>query len=335
MPQLDQQLAAFDLRTAGGAVTRLDALATHGPLVLAMIENDVSPDPRMAMLRELGRGAAENGARLVVVSPGDCAAGRQLDAAGIATWATDAGDAFAGLGLTERKRGRTRRHPGVFVVDRALVLRFAFVAQIADQWIPASFVLSRLARLVAANATKLPDYQPPDSVVEAEMDALVRAVGSKLGLTSTELTELTTASRFRDLGMTTVPDEIITKDGPLNDDEWAVIKQHPERSAEMLGASPVFETVREVVRASHEHMDGSGYPRGIAGDSIPTGARVLLAVESYLAMTQERPYREMLGMRDAISEMQAYAGRMYDAGVVAALVEVVAETGAERHTIAA
>ena len=145
-------------------------------------------------------------------------------------------------------------------------------------------------------------------------------------MSAEELSRLTTASRFRDLGMAMVPNSIITKDGPLTDEEWAVIKQHPERSAEMLGAGASLEPVREVVRASHEHLDGSGYPRGLSGDEIPLGARILLACESYLAMTQERPYREMLGMRDAVEELRQYAGRIYDSRVVDALVTVIAQS---------
>ena len=167
------------------------------------------------------------------------------------------------------------------------------------------------------------------------MDELVRQVGERLGLNSEELSGLTTASRFRDLGMAMVPNSIITKDGPLTDEEWSVIKQHPERSAEMLGQGAALEPVREVVRASHEHLDGSGYPRGLTGDQIPLGARILLACESYLAMTQERPYREMLGMRDAVEELRQYAGRIYDTRVVDALVEVIASASSDTAAVAA
>ena len=106
-------------------------------------------------------------------------------------------------------------------------------------------------------------------------------MGRLLGLSPNELTQLATASRFRDLGMIVVPDEIITKEGPLSDDEWAIIRRHPQRSAEMLGDSPLFANVRAIVRASHEHVDGSGYPLGLerrpdpARRPHPAGGRVL------------------------------------------------------------
>ncbi len=329
MPQLDSAIQPFGLKRPDGEPVGLDSLVEPGLLVLAMMEADTSPDPRLPMLRELGRSAVTYGGHLVVVSHGECGAGRQLEAAGIAQWLNDGGEAFQRLDLTERKLGRTRRQGGIFVIDGDLVLRFAFSTRNAEEWIPASFVISRLKRLnAAATPTESPEVSVPEEVeqrsqsaVDTEMDELVRQVGERLGMSAEELSRLTTASRFRDLGMAMVPNSIITKDGPLTDEEWTVIKQHPERSAEMLGAGASLEPVREVVRASHEHLDGSGYPRGLSGDDIPLGARILLACESYLAMTQERPYREMLGMRDAVEELRQYAGRIYDSRVVDALVE--------------
>jgi hypothetical protein len=345
MRPLDQTLPPFELKTAAGEKRSLDDLIESGPAVLAFLDADVSPDPRLPMLRELGRGAAELGVGVAIVSAGDCAAGRQLETVRMATWLTDAGKAFETLGLTERRLGRTRRRAGVFVVDTGRVLRFSFTAVEPDQWVPASFVLSRLGRLLAtapptsAGAPEPGPAEPREQElaavpVDAEMDRLVRAVGRRLGMSGDDLTGLATACRFRDLGMAMVPDSIIAKDGPLSEDEWQVIRQHPERSAEMLGSSPLLQGVREIVRASHEHLDGSGYPRGLRGDDVPFGSRILLAVEAYMAMTQERPYREMLGMRDAISELQAYSGRLYDPDVVSALASEVAADAASAEAAA-
>ena len=81
--------------------------------------------------------------------------------------------------------------------------------------------------------------------------------------------------------------------------------------------------MRETVRASHEHMDGSGYPHGLHAERIPLGARILLAVESYLAMTQERPYGGMLSDAESLERVSLSAGRIYDPDVVAALAAEV------------
>jgi hypothetical protein len=328
-PQLDAAVAQFRLNPAdGGAPVEVDDIVHRGPAVLAMVDGGRTDDTRASMLRELGRRISESApsARLVVVSHGDSALGRQLSVVRIAEWMTDpSGDAARALGvLSARKLRRDRRADGLFVIDNERVLRFAFRAEQSDQWVPASFVWSRLVRLGGADPAPVQHTPDPGAPGEAELDALVREVGRRLGLSPNELTQLATACRFRDLGMQVVPDEIITKIGPLTDDEWAIVQQHPERSAEMLGPSPLFADVREIVRASHEHWDGGGYPHGRRGEEIPLGARILLAAEAYLAIRGAGSYHDPARPADPIAELRAEAGARYDAQVVEALAEAVA-----------
>ncbi len=327
-PQLDAPVARFRLISAdGGTTCEVDDLLGAGPAVLAMVDGGGTDDARAAMLRELGQRIADGqtAARLLLVSPGDSALGRQLSVVRVAEWMTDPKDEAArALGLvTARKLRRRRRADGLFVVDRERILRFAFCAEQPGQWVPASFVWSRLVRLGSAAAAPVQHAAQPGSPGEAELDGLVREVGRALGLSPNELTQLATACRFRDLGMSVVPDEIITKIGPLSDDEWAIVHQHPERSAEMLGPSPLFASVRDIVRASHEHVDGSGYPNGLSGDQIPLGARILLAAEAYLAVKGGRSYHNADRTADPLDELRAGVGSRYDARVVEALAGVV------------
>jgi hypothetical protein len=328
-PRLDAPVDPFRLNPAGsGEPVGLDDLIVSGPVVLVLVEGGRADDPRAAMLRELGERIASSPARLVLVSPGDSDLCRSLSVVRTAEWLTDPkGDASRALGtLSDRRMRKARRQDGLFVVDQDRVLRFAFRVQEKDQWIPASFVWSRLSRLGSA----APPPPPPaghtaDPVApgEAELDTLVREVGRRMGLSSNELTQLATASRFRDLGMSVVPDEIITKIGPLSDEEWAIVREHPQRSAEMLGTSPLFDNVRAIVQGSHEHVDGSGYPNGLRGDEIPLGSRILLAAEAYLAMVFGRRYHDRERPRNPIAELEKGVGTCYDAGVVAALAAAV------------
>ena len=328
-PQLDAAVAQFRLTPAGGgAPVEVDDVIRRGPAVLAMVDGGKTDDARASMLRELGQrisGSAAT-ARLLLVSPGDSALGRQLSVVHVAEWMTDpSGDAARALGvLSGRKLRRDRRSDGLFVLDAERMLRFAFRAEQPDQWVPASFVWSRLVRLGGAEPGPVQRPAEPGAPGEAELDTLVREVGRRLGLSPNELTQLATACRFRDLGMRVVPDEIITKIGPLTDDEWAIVHQHPERSAEMLGPSPLFAEVREIVRASHEHVDGSGYPNGTSGEDIPLGARILLAAEAYLALCDGHSYHDAERTVDPIAELRTGAGSRYDARVVEALAETVA-----------
>jgi HD-GYP domain-containing protein (c-di-GMP phosphodiesterase class II) len=326
MPQLDQQLPAFQLTSPQGDRIAVDDLVQGGPVVLAAIEADGAGDPRAEMLEDLAERLGA-GRTLIVMSPGASSLGSSLAASGGATWLQDAdGEAFAALGLTYKRIGRTKRLGGLFVIDPERRLRFAFMSADRDAWIPGSFVLSRLDRLGAAapapSAAEAVDVT--EDAAEPELERLVAAVARRMGLGETELSDLTTATRVRDIGMATVPDEIITKDGPLDDEEWAVIRMHPERSADMLDPAPAFARVREIVRASHEHLDGSGYPHGLVGERIPTGARILLAVESYLAMAGERSFGGLLSEQDSLDRIKLGAGRIYDPAVVAALAAEVA-----------
>jgi len=321
MPQLDEQLPAFQLTSPQGERVAVDDLVQRGPVVLAAIEADGAGDPRAEMLEDLAERLGA-GRTLIVVSPGASALGSSLAASGGATWMQDAdGQAFAALGLTYKRIGRTKRLGGLFVIDPDRRLRFAFMSADREAWIPGSFVLSRLDRLGAAapapSGAEAVDVT--EDAAEPELERLVSAVGRRMGLSETELSELATATRVRDIGMATVPDEIITKDGPLDDQEWAVIRMHPERSADMLDPAPAFARVREIVRASHEHLDGSGYPHGLQGDRIPVGARILLAVESYMAMAGEHGFGGLLSEQDSLDRIKLGAGRIYDPTVVAAL----------------
>jgi HD-GYP domain-containing protein (c-di-GMP phosphodiesterase class II) len=151
-----------------------------------------------------------------------------------------------------------------------------------------------------------------------------------MGMSADELKDLATAAKFRDLGMASVPDEIITKLGPLTDEEWAIVRSHPQRSAEMLGAGAAFDGARAIICANHEHLDGSGYPNGLAAADIPAGSRILLVVESYVAMTEDRPYRNHLAPSAAIEQLEQRSGAVYDAAAVAALARVLRDRPRER-----
>jgi HD domain len=333
MPQLDEQLPAFQLSSADGVHVGLDDLVSHGAVVLAAVSDDGHGDPRAAVLADLAQTLGE--IRLVVVSSGPSQLGGTLADGWGATWLQDpTGDAFAALGLTDPDPTDAERLGGLFVVDAERRLRFAFATADREGWIPASFVLARLERLglAATDAPGSPAESEPELEAELELELLVGAVGRRIGLDAAALADLATATRMRDIGMSTVPDAIITKDGPLDDEEWQLIRMHPDRSAEMLDSRPDLDRVRATVRASHEHLDGTGYPHGLAGDAIPVESRILLAVESFLAMTRDHPYGGILSPAEGLDRIRARAGSIYDPTVVSALAS---EVGAEPTSLAA
>jgi diguanylate cyclase (GGDEF)-like protein len=145
-------------------------------------------------------------------------------------------------------------------------------------------------------------------------------VGSEMGLPESAVDDLRYGGIFHDVGKIAIPDAIINKPGPLSDEEFEVIKTHPVVGAEILAPVPFLYGVRTIVRHAHEHWDGGGYPDGLRGSQIPLGARIVLAVDAYHAMTSDRPYRSAMSHEDACEELRKHAGAQFDPEVVDSLL---------------
>jgi putative nucleotidyltransferase with HDIG domain len=152
---------------------------------------------------------------------------------------------------------------------------------------------------------------------------LAVAVGREFGLPDYMLEELRYGGTFHDIGKIGIPDAIINKPSPLTDEEFELIKTHPAVGAEILAPIPFFAGVRAIVRHHHEHWDGSGYPEGLGGEQIPHGARIVLVVDAYHAMTSDRPYRQAMSHQNACRELLDHAGTQFDPEVVEALLVVL------------
>jgi HD-GYP domain-containing protein (c-di-GMP phosphodiesterase class II) len=129
---------------------------------------------------------------------------------------------------------------------------------------------------------------------------------------------------LHDVGKVVIPNEIINKNGPLDDDEWTLIKTHTiegQRILDEIGG--LMSTVGRVVRAAHERWDGGGYPDGLRGEEIPLESRVIFCCDAMNAMTTMRSYRKARPPREALAELQANAGSQFDPEVVTALTAVV------------
>ena len=162
-------------------------------------------------------------------------------------------------------------------------------------------------------------------------------IGRELGLDATELRDLEFGALLHDIGKLRVPKEIINKPGKLNDEEWAIIKMHPEWGQEMLARiGGVLAHAGTIVRAHHERFDGQGYPDRSAGDEIPLAARIITVCDSFSAMTTDRSYRKAMTLDQAVAELRRCTGTQFDPGVVAALDAVLTrgEYGPGADTIA-
>jgi len=149
-------------------------------------------------------------------------------------------------------------------------------------------------------------------------------VGDELGLSRGRLRTLAIGGLVHDIGKLSIPDEILKKPGPLDDDEYAIVKQHSERGYRLLTEIGGFgEGVRDLVRDHHERLDGKGYPRGLSAGQLTLDARILAVCDVYDALISKRVYREAWSEQNAIDYLRAEAGTAFDERCVEALARVV------------
>jgi diguanylate cyclase (GGDEF)-like protein/putative nucleotidyltransferase with HDIG domain len=146
------------------------------------------------------------------------------------------------------------------------------------------------------------------------------AVARNLGMSPAQVEGVRSAALLHDIGKVAIPDEILHKAGPLSDREWVLMREHPVIGERILRVLPGLGAVARIVRHEHERWDGGGYPDGLAGEEIPLGSRIIIAADTYHAITSDRPYRAAKPHADAIAELARCAGTQFDPKVTAALI---------------
>ncbi len=134
----------------------------------------------------------------------------------------------------------------------------------------------------------------------------------KLGISHEETQEIHISGHLHDIGKIGVPDRVLLKPEKLNDEEWELMKKHPEIGADILSKSPHFSRIAAIILHHHERWDGKGYPFGAKGTEIPIGARIIAVCDSIDAMASARAYRKALPLDVVKSEIEKNIGIMYD-----------------------
>ena len=158
------------------------------------------------------------------------------------------------------------------------------------------------------------------------MIRLAEETARHLGRSEDEVYLIRLAALLHDIGKIGIPDAILHKPGPLTNDEWAVMRSHPDIGRTILEQTGgILRLLSNIVVAHHERWDGTGYPAQLSGDAIPLGARILSVVDSYDAMISQRAYREPRPVDEAKTELQHCAGSQFDPQVVSAFLTVLDE----------
>ena len=180
----------------------------------------------------------------------------------------------------------------------------------------------------------LAEREPELRAHVADVSSLAVRVGERLGLSLEELEELRLAAELHDVGKLAIPDVVLQKSGALDATEWGFIHSHTLIGQRILSSAPALRPVGAIVRSTHENWDGTGYPDGLAGESIPLAARIIAACDAYSAMTSDRPYRSARTPEEAVAELRRCADRQFDRTVVQLLCAVLADEDKPATTFA-
>ena len=176
-----------------------------------------------------------------------------------------------------------------------------------------------------------------DAVTSQHTEEVVRlavAVATELELELESVRNVELGAVLHDIGKVRVPEAILNKPGPLDDEEWTVMRTHPEVGERILEPIQSLRAILPIVRHHHERWDGAGYPDRLTGRAIPLGARVVAVCDAYRAMTEDRPYRAALDEAEARRELEACAGAQFDPDCVAALLRALARRGGTAEIVA-
>src|SRR5215218_2775115 len=162
-----------------------------------------------------------------------------------------------------------------------------------------------------------------DGYTGEHSDAVERlsvAVAGRLGLDRAGIADVQSTALLHEIGKIGIPDRVLHKPGPLDAEEWALMKEHPAIGERILRPLPGFGAIATAVRHEHERWHGGGYPDGLAGEAIPVASRIVLACDAWNALVSDRPYRRALPEDEARAELRRSAGSQFDRGLIDALL---------------
>jgi len=211
---------------------------------------------------------------------------------------------------------RVRTHLALYDQTRALEDRVR--ERTAELFASRQQIIRRLGR-----AAEFRDNETGNHVIRMSYYARLIAQAIGLGPEATEL--LFNTASMHDIGMIGIPDAVLLKPGPLNKAEWAVMRQHPEIGAEIIGEhdDELLQTARTIALTHHERFDGSGYPRGLIGEDIPLFGRIVAIADVFDALMTARPYKPALPIDETLQVMGRNTGLHFDPALMAVLPSVL------------
>ena len=150
----------------------------------------------------------------------------------------------------------------------------------------------------------------------SDVARLAQGTARRLSLSTEDVRRITLAAELHDIGKSAIPDAILNKPGPLDEDEWTFMRRHTLIGERIISAAPSLAPAGELVRSSHERYDGTGYPDALSGDEIPLGSRIIAVCDAFSAMVSDRTYRPGIPVAQAIAELRRCSGTQFHAEIV-------------------
>ncbi|HEX8206973.1 MAG TPA: diguanylate cyclase [Solirubrobacteraceae bacterium] len=217
---------------------------------------------------------------------------------------------------------RTPRGPLTAAEERLLALLAETVARELERAEQAEEAAMTGVHALLAALEARDDYtgQHSESVVE-----LASLVARGLGLSARERRSVEHVALLHDIGKVGVPDHVLQKRGPLDEEEWGLMRKHPVIGERIVAAIPPLAHLAPAIRAEHERWDGRGYPDGLLREEIPIASRIVFACDAWHAMTSDRPYRQAMPLAQARAELTENAASQFDPEVVEALLSALGD----------
>ena len=219
--------------------------------------------------------------------------------------------------------------------------------EVEEEWKSFLDVLARQAAIAIDNATLFRELQMTNTELKLAYDTTLEGWANALelrdhdteghsrrvaemtirlarmmGIKEQEITHIQRGAMLHDIGKVGIPDRILSKPGPLTDEEWSLMKQHPVFARKLLSKIPYLQKALEIPYSHHERWDGSGYPEGLAGERIPLAARIFAVVDVWDALTSDRPYRPAWSEEKTLSYIRGQSGVHFDPQVVEAFLRI-------------
>jgi HD-GYP domain-containing protein (c-di-GMP phosphodiesterase class II) len=151
------------------------------------------------------------------------------------------------------------------------------------------------------------------------------AIAQRLGLDDAEVEKIRISALLHDVGKIGIDDKILKKPAALTDEEFEVMKKHPQKGYKIMSQIPAMKEFLAGMYMHHEMVDGKGYPQGLKGDQIPLMGKIVAVADTFDAMTTDRPYQKAMKFEDAVARIESFVNTRYDADVVAAFTAACRE----------